>query len=494
MGLEVRSARLRVAALAVCSLCAPGAAVAQLAAASADRIATGQTAGDRLGTSVAFCGDVDGDLVADYVVGEPFRGGGDAGRATVFSGATGAVIWQFLGDGAGDAFGRAVAGPGDVDNDGRGDILVGAPEDQIAFPLGPGYARLYSGRTGMQIGSWTGTTVGERFGFALSGAGDVNNDGRPDIIIGAWGSSAGAPGAGRVYLYSGIDGSFIRDHLGEAQGDGFGLAVGCAGNNNGDDFGDYMVGSQFNNNPGGVNAGRVYVYSGETGDLIRFHEGLFQGAELGSSVSCAGDMNSDGRDDLLLGARAWDVETDDRRGAAYVYSGMDGALLLDFFGEEPGDWMGFWVSSAGDVSGDGVPDVAIGSPAPPQIGPMRPGRVSLFSGANGALIQRLEGEAIGDEFGSAAACGDANGDGAIDVLIGAPGNDAAGADAGRSYLFFGPFCPQDVNGDGAVNSSDLAILLGGWGEGLIGDFNGDGLINSSDLAALLGAWGPCPAP
>jgi len=180
-------------------------------------IFTGEAAGDWLGLSVSGAGDVNNDGFDDLIVGAPYNdaGGTNAGRAYVYSGETGAVLWTFTGEAAGDEFGTSVSGAGDVNNDGLGDLIVGAPENDAAG-FDDGRAYVYSGQTGAVLFTFTGETDYDYFGWSVSGAGDVNNDGWDDLIVGAWESDAGGGDAGRAYVYSGQTGGLLWTFTGEA--------------------------------------------------------------------------------------------------------------------------------------------------------------------------------------------------------------------------------------------------------------------------------------
>jgi hypothetical protein len=174
-------------------------------------------AGGYFGWAVSELRDVDHDGVTDIIIGEPEITAAGRGRTWVYSGRTGRLIYRFHGVGS-DAQGYAIADAGDVNGDGISDILTGAPGDGTD----EGRAYLYSGSTGELIHRFNGVADGDSFGAAVSSAGDVNHDGRADILIGAPGSGAIGSAPGHAYVYSGR--TFHRLHTLSAgkAGDSFG--------------------------------------------------------------------------------------------------------------------------------------------------------------------------------------------------------------------------------------------------------------------------------
>jgi len=405
---------------------------AETRANQAERILTGAASGDGFGVSVAGAGDVDGDGVADIVVGAQANdaAGENAGAAYVYSGAAGERIHTFLGDRPNDLFGAAVAGVGDVNGDNRDDIIVGAPVLQTDGKS-PGYASVFSGATGNEIHKLTDGASGADFGAAVGSTSDVDGDGVRDLIIGApFVNEPGDTLPGSVYLYSGATGALLRAFTGESQNDRFGRAVAGVSDLDNDGAGDVLVGA-FLNDAGGVSAGRAYVLSGATGATIHTMTGDAAGDQFGWSVDSAGDVNQDGSDDLIVGAWANDA-AGTNSGAAYVYCGATGDRIYTFTGDMSGDELGLAVAGAGDLDLDGVPDLIVGAN---QFQNGGSGYVSVYSGASGALLHRWSGELNEDEFGGRiSALRDTNGDGLNDLLVGAPVSDAGGANAGRAYI------------------------------------------------------------
>ncbi len=208
-------------------------------------------------------------------------------------------LYIFTGQ-AGDRASAAQPGhPVDVNNDGYDDILVRLVSNDSAG-MDAGMVRVYSGMDGSLLHTFLGEAAGDLFGVSVAGAGDVNNDGFGDIIVGAQLNDAGGTNAGRAYVYSGLDGSLIWTFTGEAAGDTLGHSVSGAGDVNGDGFDDLIVGA-WSNDIGGNGAGRAYVFSGKTGAALYTYTGTGD-EHLGIRVSGAGDVNKDGFDDFLIGA------------------------------------------------------------------------------------------------------------------------------------------------------------------------------------------------
>ena len=228
---------------------------------------------------------------------------------------------------------------------------------------------------------------------------------------------AGARGVAR--LFSGLDGSLLLGFSG-AGGDFLGTSVDGAGDVDSDGFADALIGAPFADS-GGFNAGAAYVFSGAGGGLLRAFHGVQPGDQLGHRVSTAGDVDGDGRADLAMSSPGADVAGIDS-GAAWVYGAADGELLLLVGGTAESEYLGA-VSPAGDVDGDGRGDLAVGAAASP-VGGSQAGSVRVISGASGEELLAFQGSEPLDWLGAALAlAGDTNGDGAPDLVAGAPGHD-----------------------------------------------------------------------
>lgn len=177
----------------------------------------------------------------------------------------------------------------------------------------------------LPVSTFTVDAVREYLGFSVSGAGDVNNDGFDDLIVGAHSGEACGSRTGRAYVYSGQSGVLLYTFTGEAAGDIFGLSVSGAGDVNKDAFDDLIVGA-YGINDDGSYVGRAYVFSGQNGDTIYVFTGEASHDFFGGSIASAGDVDNDGFDDLIVGGYLI-TAAGFNAGWAYVYSGQSGTLL-----------------------------------------------------------------------------------------------------------------------------------------------------------------------
>jgi hypothetical protein len=385
----------------------------------ADMIFNGAGAAYNLGTSVARAGDFDNDGHADILLGADGYNV-YTGRIYVYSGADGSQL--FIGDGeeTGDYFGTTVAG-GDFNNDGWGDLLVGAPYNSSGGSTENGRAYLYYGAPDKLFCNLIGETAGDNYGYSVSGGGDANNDGYMDLIIGAPNYDYGRVSEGRIYVVSGETHEYMYIFSGPESDAKFGVSVSWAGDCNNDGYDDIIVGAKDYSSSQGI----AYVYSGLSRSLLHTFPGEAAMDYFGSSVAGAGDVNDDSYDDVIIGAPGYDGN----RGKAYVYSGLTGDLLHSFVGENIEDRMGSAVSGIGDVNSDGFDDVVVGSP---NYG-LNVGFVNVFSGADGSQMDAFIGEGSGDYFGcSIDNAGDIDGDGDNDVFIGARGYSG---NIGKAYVY-----------------------------------------------------------
>jgi len=445
----------------------------------------GDAGGEQLGYVVARAGDLDGDGVGDLIVGAPYSSLGVTvgGMARAYSGRTGAVLHTWLGATTGAGFGWSVSAAGDVNKDGIDDVAIGepwvAPGGKVHLYSGLSYALLYS-RNGL---------AGENNGTSVGGGLDVNGDGYDDVIAGT------TAAYGTVRVYNGNPAtilSTIWTWSGDAPADFFGRAVAAAGDLDGDGYGDVVVGAPLND-ANGSGAGQVRAFSGHTGSSLAiwtwFGDSLGDG--LGEAVAGAGDVDGDGRDDVIAGAPN-DDDLGPDRGLARIYSGRTGEVLRTLHGDP--DWYHFGTSVAGlgDLDGDGLSEVAVGGTH--GGGAYFRGAVRVFSGATGAELYTVYGESFeAYELGlSAANAGDLNGDGRNDLIVGAS-QDAVYTGSARVFLSGWPaassYCVAKLNSLGCppqIASSGAPSLS------IADDFR---VVASTILNSKPGIliWGPAPA-
>jgi FG-GAP repeat len=382
---------------------------------------TGENKNDQFGWIARSIGDVDGDKIKDMVTSAPTfqRNNQPAGRVYVYSGKSGKLLWTQTGQ-SGENIGQVVEGAGDVNGDRVPDVITCSPNS--------GKAYVYSGKDGKILLTLTGKDAAEAFASSVNHAGDQNGDGFADVLVGAPGN---AQTIGKAYLYSGKDGSLLLTLEGERAGDGFGSTVA------GDKKGKTALLSIGAPTGGNRPTGKVYVYAGMTRTPKFVIDSDETGARLGMMfLSVVGDVNKDKVPDIY--ASDWNNSA---KGAAtgriYVHSGADGKRLYTLTGEAAGDGFGIGTADVGDVNKDGYDDLLIGAWQHASAAASG-GRVYLYSGKDGNLLQTITCRTPGDTFGfDATGIGDLNGDGVIDFLITSAWSNVKGYRSGRVFVISG---------------------------------------------------------
>jgi len=448
--------------------------------------------------------------------------------------------------------GTSVGSAGDINGDGFDDIFVTAPRADS-----PGSSRngvsyvIFGNETVGSSGTIDFATLNGTNGFAINGvdsgdntgrsaalAGDVNNDGFDDLIVGAsvadpngidrtgasyvifGGPSVGSSGVLELSTLNGTNGYIIP---GMNDGDRCGHSVSSAGDVNGDGIDDLLIGAHYAD-PNGINrAGETYVVFGSASagssgvfDLSSLNgsngftiQGINDDDRSGSSVSSAGDVNGDGFDDLLIGAPYADPFGNSAAGECYVVFGaptvgatgtvdlstLNGSNGFAMNGLHAVDLCGTSVSSAGDINNDGISDIVIGAYrvnaygtdsgesyviyGRPSLGSAGLVNLSALNGTNGfSIIGSTHHEYSGFPVSSG---GDINGDGMDDLLIGA-------YRAGKNYVIFGrnESCIADTNGDGNLSPADFTAWIAAFNSMAAEcDQNGDGLCTPADFTAWI---------
>lgn len=429
----------------------------------------------RFGVSVASAGDVNCDGYSDAIVGEPYAS--DGGKAHVFLGSStglaGSASWIVSGPTGNGRFGFAVASAGDVDGDRCSDVLVGDPIASSPEP-NEGIAYLYKGSSsGLGTSAaWSrqSNQAGAMFGLGLAGVGDINGDGRGDAVIGA----PKYDGWGQIWVYVGQSGGTLgnvvmTDH-GNQVGEDFGRAIAGAGDRKGDGYADFTVGAGSWDSASGVNVGRYYTYL-NTSELIGGSWERTNGSStndlLGSSLGNLGDINGDGFADLAA-SKATTGSVDLGRGNATIASPL----------ELPGSSV---VAGAGDVNGDGLADLPFSRP----MDPNNRGNASLRYGAmlRPSATATLDADIASADsflFGSFMnAVGDVNGDGFGDLVI---GDIDENRDVPKVHLRLGSATGLQAT-DAWTQAGTVGEAW--FGHGVAGgDFNGDGYVDVAIGASL----------
>lgn len=336
-----------------------------------------------------------------------------------------------------DRYGASVSGAGDVNNDGHPDYIVGAPDADPNGLVDAGSVFVRSGADDSVLYRFDGEAAGDRLGASVVGPGDANRDGFPDILAGApHRENAGMAEAGAAYLLSGIDGSLLHRWQGQRAYDHLGASVGWADDTDRDGYFDLLLGAPDADPLSVRDAGSAYLVHGATGAILHRFDGAAAGDRLGFAVSGADDIDRDGFPDILIGAPGALAEA----GAVYLYDGPTAALAGSFFGQQAGDHFGASLAALGDIDRDGYPDILVGAPHASPNGVPGAGSATAFAtvswfGWRGEVIHHWDGSVQHEKLGWAVAGpGDVNGDFWPDLLIGATG--AAGS-KGRVGLYSG---------------------------------------------------------
>lgn len=542
---------------------------------------------DRAGGSVSSAGDINGDGIDDLLIGasNASLGAGETyviyGTAEGFGGSfelaslDGSNGFVILGPLPGDSSGTSVSSAGDVNGDGIDDIVIGASRADPGGNESAGITYVIYGRDASSSGGFPalfelssldgsngfmiqGIDTEDFSGHSVSSAGDINGDSVNDILIGAHlAEPGGNDRAGETYVvfgrntsvtgpfaaafdFSSLDGSngFVMHGISIESMSGY--SVSCAGDVNDDGLDDIVIGARRANANGVYRPGQAYVVYGSASGFSGSMQlstldgtngfainGINQTDNCGVSVSSAGDVNGDGVSDILIGAdEAYPGErvvagesyvvfgrseaVSGGFGPSFDLSSLDGTNGFVLKGVDPGDQSGNSVSSAGDVNGDGVDDILIGASRAAPNGVLGAGETYVVFGkrvdTDGKFAAAIELSSLNGENGfvlngintndrsgfSVTSAGDLNNDGVDDLAIGARDATRFGKmpTTGEVYVIYGrrlaanPCTLADVNDDGVVTPADFSAWVAAFNTMMPGcDQNGDSLCTPADFSA-----------
>lgn len=417
-----RLVRLGLGVLALCLL--PAIAIAHQFVVTPHWTSDGDEQGAEFGYAVAALGDINADGYPDIAVGAP-RYDIDAYR--------GGAVFLYLGRASG-------------------------------YPASPDWVA-------------GGDVSGMRFGSAIAGIGDVNADGYDDFAVGAYRYFGSGPEMGRVYIFHGSAESPSDTPIVVIEGDQanarLGWSLDGAGDLNDDGYDDLVVGAPFYDGVAGINSGMVMVFPGSAEGIqttpLWTRSGVSQAAQLGYDVAGVGDIDNDGHNDILVGAPGYTVDEAALGAAELIHGGTSGTVASMIVGPADGSAFGRSVAPGGDVNNDGFGDLLIGAPL---TSAGRGGSWVYCGGPNDSFdpCWHVAGQVAGGQLGYAVDGGvDVNADGCPDLLVGAPGNTADQREEGSVFVYFGtcggvlPWPSMRADGDkaeaafgGSVDSLYLA--------------------------------------
>jgi hypothetical protein len=386
-------------------------------------------------------------------------------------------------------FGEVMHTIGDIDHDGVREVITKAETTVSGLPrVGRVWVLDGESRAVLLTLNDPDPQLGAGFGSSITGLGDVNGDGVPDIAVGApFTSVNGNAGQGRVYVFSGKDGRLlysVDDPTPQPHANFGGLFATATGDLNGDGVPDFATVAPGEDVNGVATAGAAYVFEGKDGNMIRRIPNpspeTFTSSEVlfGMGLTNPGDVNGDHVDDLVVGFAGTTVNGNVNQGRAYLFSGKTGSLLrtLDDPVPQANAYFGSMYSdpyAPGDVNGDGVRDLYVDADGQTTAGLANAGQAYLFSGRDGRLLRTLKSPMPQDSgfFGFIfSPAGDLYRNGSQDLLVAQTGS----AHLTGAYAVGGTWVLDPRNGNVLADFTSIAPDTG-QGIASPGDVNGDGI-------------------
>ncbi len=356
---------------------------------------SGLSNSDWLGQACAEAGDVNGDGVTDFIIGAPgfdYAGNINSGAAFLRSGVDNSPIHSWFGDTAYSGFGSAVTGVGDLNQDGVPDIVIGAPTADPNGLRDAGVAVAYSGLDGTVLQTWQGTERDAYLGFSLDQIPDMDADGVSDVIAGAYGASS-------VFVFSGQTGAIVHE-IRRRGIESFGYSVAHLRDYIFSDQPGIIIGAPFFDGISGANCGLVEVLYGADLYWSRSIYGLATGNQLGYLVRGVDSLEFPDNGDLLIGEPGWKNTYGETVGAVHLHNTLT-------WREEtiagPSSDCGFGRSFTDmrDIDQNGVKDLVIGAPLWSEEGISKAGAIFLFSTETWTEFARVSGSTSNGQLGTA---------------------------------------------------------------------------------------------
>ncbi|GGM98165.1 hypothetical protein GCM10010967_34980 [Dyadobacter beijingensis] len=411
----------------------------------------------QMGIAVGLAGDIDGNGFSDLVIGANLydQGQVNEGAAFVFYGSKSGInanqpaILEV--NQANAMLGMSVAGAGDINADGYGDVLAGAPfysqgqtEEGAAFLYFGSPKGLGNKPTVIQSNQ-----AYAHMGSAVASAGDLDADGYADIAVGAPHYDKVQADVGLTTIYSGsafgINANPSAAIAGVQMNEEMGRSVACVGDVNADGYADLMIGSRLQGK-GPANEGVVYIYPGSQAGMGKKPLSTLKSGQanayLGQSVASAGDVDGDGVSDVVIGCHLYS-HGQNNEGAVMIWHGTTSgpvpasALMVN----QPESQFGYSVSGAGDIDGDGYDDIVVGAPRYDN-GQADEGAAFVFRGTANGIDSNpsnlLEADQADAAFGtSVSAAGDVDGNGYADLIVGAMHYHNGQDEEGAAFVYLG---------------------------------------------------------